>query len=220
MADQFDTAAEFKFASDDAAARGEFVGYGSTFGNVDHGGDIIENGAFRQTLSKSKPSDIPMLWGHDSRQPPIGKWLEIREDDRGLMVRGQLILDVGKARDVHALMKEGALRGLSIGYRIPDGGAAFERNGRIRRIKEVDLIEISVVTLPMNPKANVARVKSGLTITDAEKGLRDAGFSRSEAKAILAKGFKAISLRDAEEEADEPAAALQRLIATLRTGIT
>jgi HK97 family phage prohead protease len=216
VADQFDAPAEFKFIDDGAIARGEFIGYGSTFGNVDLGGDIIERGAFRDTLAKVKPSDIPMLWGHDTRQPPIGKWLEIKEDDRGLMVRGQLILDVAKARDVHALMKEGALRGLSIGYTVPDGGATFERNGRIRRIKKVDLIEISVVTMPMNPRANVSRVKGNLTITDAERGLRDAGFSRSEAKAILAKGFKAISLRDAEEEADPSIAALQRLLSTIR----
>jgi uncharacterized protein len=216
MKDTIEAAAEFKFADADAAARGEFVGYASVFGNIDMGGDIVERGAFGATLQKRGAGDVAMLWGHDMRQPPIGKWLELREDDRGLMARGQLILDVLKARDVHALMKEGALKGLSIGYRISEGGAEFERNGRVRRIKSVDLFEISVVTMPMNTRAQVQRVKSALpTIRDAEEALREAGFSRSEAKAIVASGFNAMPQRDAGEAGETQA--LKSLLATLTT---
>ncbi|HEV7455920.1 MAG TPA: HK97 family phage prohead protease [Roseococcus sp.] len=214
MKDFIEASAEFKFADPEAAARGEFVGYASVFGNIDLGGDIVERGAFSSTLQKRGAGDVAMLWGHDVRQPPIGKWLELREDDRGLMAKGQLILDVAKARDVHALMKEGALKGLSIGYRVAEGGAEFERNGRVRRIKAVDLFEISVVTMPMNTRAQVQRVKGeGPTIRDAEEALREAGFSRSEAKAILAHGFKAMPQRDADEAGQSQE--LKRLLATL-----
>jgi uncharacterized protein len=201
MTMRFEAEAEFKFADADATARGEFVGYASTFGNIDLGGDIVEAGAFRDTIQKRGAGGVAMLWGHDQRQPPIGKWLDLREDDRGLVARGQLILDVAKARDVHALMREGALKGLSIGYRIPAGGAEMDRRG-VRRIKSADLMEISVVTFPMNTRAQVGRVKSADDLTtedirEIEATLREAGLSRADAVKAIS-GFKAWLQRDAE----------------------
>lgn len=210
--------AEFKFADADAAARGEFVGYASVFGNVDLGGDVVERGAFAGTLAKRKAGDVLMLWGHDLRSVPIGKWLDLREDDRGLVARGQLTLDIPRARDVHAAMKEGTVKGLSIGYMVPKDGAEFDRSGRVRRIKAVDLIEISVVNLPMNPRAQIARVKAAeMTEREIERLLtRDAGFSRSEARALMRGGLPALkATRDAGTGADDTAAALRRLLATL-----
>ena len=209
--DWIDGAAEFKFADAEAGARGEFVGYGSTFGNTDLGGDVVERGAFAETLKKRGPSDVAMLWAHDVRQVPIGKWLDMREDDRGLQVRGQLTLDIPRAREVHAALKEGTVKGLSIGYRIPAGGAEMDRNGRLRRIKSVDLFEVSVVTFPMNQRAQVARVKGAdMTIREFEAFLRDAGnFSAAAAKAIAAAGYKAAQPRD-EGAASELAALIRR----------
>lgn len=199
--DSIGVAAEFKFADAEATARGEFTGYASVFGNMDLGGDIVEAGAFKETLAKRGSGGVAMLWGHDMRSPPIGKWLDLQEDDRGLVARGQLILDVAKARDVHALMREGALKGLSIGYRIPPGGAEMDRRGA-RRIKAADVHEISVVTFPMNQRAQVSRVKSAdaLTITEIkeiEDLLRDAGASGAERKRAVAV-FKKWLQRDAE----------------------
>lgn len=208
MADQIQAVAEFKFADAEATARGEFTGYASTFGNVDLGGDIVEAGAFKETLSKRGPGGVAMLWGHDPRQPPIGKWLDLREDERGLVARGQLILDVARARDVHALMREGALKGLSIGYRIPAGGAEMDRRG-VRRIKAADVHEISVVTFPMNTRAQVSRVKAeDLSEEDlkneieAALTMRGAGLmSRSEARALMRGGLPALkAMRGAGDE--------------------
>lgn len=210
--------AEFKFADADAAARGEFVGYASVFGNVDLGGDVVERGAFTNTLARRKAGDVLMLWGHDLRGVPIGKWIDLREDDRGLVARGQLTLDIPRARDVHAAMKEGTVKGLSIGYMVPKDGAEFDRNGRVRRLKAVDLFEISVVNLPMNPRAQVARVKAAdMTEREIERLLtRDAGLSRSEARALMRGGLPALkAMRDAGAGADDTAAALRRLLSTL-----
>jgi uncharacterized protein len=213
-----DGAAEFKFADAEAGARGEFTGYASTFGNVDLGGDIIERGAFGATLQKRGAGDVAMLWGHDVRQVPIGKWLDMREDDRGLQVRGQLTLDIARAREVHAALKDGTVKGLSIGYRIPPGGAEMAGNGRVRRIKAVDLHEVSVVTFPMNTRAQVARVKGAdMTIREFEAFLRDeGGFSAAAAKAIAARGYKAAGPRD-EDVASDLAAALRRNLAILKS---
>lgn len=214
--DWLDGAAEFKFADADAGARGEFTGYASVFGNVDLGGDVVERGAFANTLQQRKSGDVAMLWGHDTRQVPIGKWLDMAEDDRGLRVRGQLTLDIPQARAVHAALKEGTVKGLSIGYRVPPGGAEADRNGRVRRLKSVDLYEVSVVTFPMNQRAQVARVKGvDMTIREFEAFLRDAGgFSAAAAKAIAASGYKAAQPRD-EGGAGELAEMLRRNISNI-----
>lgn len=206
-------AAEFKFA--DEGATGEFTGYGSTFGNIDQGGDIVERGAFADALKERTPADIKMLFQHNAAGFPIGDWLEIRENDRGLVVRGRLDLDDPDGARAYNAMRKGRLKGLSIGYRIRPDGAQYERNGRVRRIKSVDLFEISVVNFPMNTRALTSQVKSeNLTIRDAERVLRDAGFSRKEAAAIVAAGFKAMPQRDADEPGDE-LAAMRRLLTTL-----
>jgi uncharacterized protein len=199
---------EFKFSDAEASARGEFVGYASVFGNVDQGGDVVERGAFAATLASRKAADVAMLWGHDSRSVPIGKWLDLREDDRGLVARGQLTLEIPRARDVHAAMMAGTVKGMSIGYRIPQGGAEFDRDGRVRRIKAAELVEVSVVTFPMNKRAQVARVKSlgDMTAEDfreIEAALREKGLSRTDAVKAVS-GFKRWLQRDAGEPETTP----------------
>ena len=225
MSEHWSLSAEYKFADAEAAARGEFTGYASTFGNVDLGGDVVEKGAFAATLARRGAGGVAMLWGHDSRSVPIGKWLDLREDDRGLVARGQLTLDIPRARDVHAAMKEGTVKGLSIGYRIPPGGAEMDRGGKLRRIKAVDLFEVSVVTFPMNTRAQVARVKDLLrdAAEEIEGTLRDEGLSKRQALRAVAV-FKSLLLRDAGEPSTDcrdggtaaTKAALERLTATLR----
>lgn len=141
----------------DVSADGTFEGYASLFGKVDLGRDIVERGAFAASLARRGAAGVRMLFQHDPATP-IGTWSEIREDARGLFVRGRLALDAAKAREVHALMRQGALDGLSIGFRAVRARADAKTG--IRRILEVDLWEISVVTFPMLPDARVRAVKA------------------------------------------------------------
>jgi HK97 family phage prohead protease len=138
-------------------ADGTFSGYASLFGKVDLGKDLVERGAFARSLKMRGAAGIRMLYQHDASQP-IGTWTEIREDSRGLFVRGRLTRAAALGREVHALMRAGALDGLSIGFRTVK--AQNDAATGVRRILEADLWEISVVTFPMLPGARVETVKS------------------------------------------------------------
>ena len=135
---------------DEVEPDGVFSGYASLFGTVDLGKDVVERGAFAASLQARGAAGIRMLFQHDPAEP-IGVWTEIAEDARGLFVRGRLAKDVGRAREVLALMRGGALDGLSIGFRAVQGKERSAASG-VRRILEVDLWEISVVTFPMLPE--------------------------------------------------------------------
>lgn len=177
---------------------GTFSGYASLFGAVDLGQDAVEPGAFAKSLKARGADGIRMLYQHDPNEP-IGRWTNIAEDRRGLFVRGQLSLATMRGREVHALMRDGALDGLSIGFRTV---RARKDAGGIRRIVEADLWEISVVTFPMLPGARVSEVKKRAqplpTVREFERWLtRDAGLTRSEARAVIARGFA--SLKDARD---------------------
>ena len=174
---------------------GVFEGYASVFGVVDQGMDVVERGAFRKSLGSRK---VKMLWQHDMSQP-IGVWDDIYEDERGLFVRGRLLKEVEKGREAMALLRAGAIDSMSIGYRTME--AIPEGDGRVRKLMEVDLFEISLVTFPMLPDAKVTNVKSITTERDFERFLRDAGYSRKDAVAITLHGFKALlRQRDAGED--------------------
>jgi len=151
---------ERKFAGvalEDVEADGAFSGYASLFGKVDLSRDAVEPGAFRKTLRRRGPESVRMLFQHDPNQP-IGRWTDIREDARGLFVRGRLTPGVARSREVLALMRAGALDGLSIGFRTVR--ATKDAGTGVRRILEADLWEISVVTFPMLPEARIDRVKA------------------------------------------------------------
>jgi len=150
---------DISFEIKEVAEDGTFSGYGSTFGNVDLGRDVMEKGAFTKALRKKSLKDIKMLWQHDPRKP-IGVWEEMMEDDKGLVVRGRLIREVRQAEEAYALMKAGAISAMSIGFSIPAGGYEIDEKKRVRVIKEADLWEVSVVTFPMNPRAKIRGVKS------------------------------------------------------------
>ncbi|WP_312798711.1 HK97 family phage prohead protease, partial [Tianweitania sp.] len=115
---------------------------------------IVERGAFAKSLRTRGASGVRMLFQHDPAQP-IGVWTELREDERGLFVRGRLQTDVARGREILALMKAGALDGLSIGFRAEK--ARKEAASGFRRILEADLWEISVVTFPMLPGARICQ---------------------------------------------------------------
>lgn len=190
---------------------GTFEGYASVFGVVDQGMDVVERGAFTKSLGAGRK--VKMLWQHDTTKV-IGVWDEIREDERGLFVRGRLLKDVALGREAMALMRAGAIDSMSIGYRTVE--AMNEAGGRVRKLMEVDLFEVSVVTFPMNEAAMVTDVKSITTEREFEAFLRDAGYSRKEAAAIALHGFKAITgQRDAETD-DAQSEGLKDLMNAIR----
>jgi len=168
-------------------------GWASTFGNKDSDDDIIEPGAFADSIKVRVPK---MLWQHDSRQV-IGIWDEAKETPQGLYVKGH-ILDTSLGNDAYTLAKAGAIDSMSIGFGIQK--YAIDRNADTRIIQQVDLWEVSLVTFPANPMARITGVKSKpADERGLEEYLREAGYSRGEAKAIVAKGYKAIAgQREAE----------------------
>ena len=128
-------------------------GYASLFGDRDRGGDIVETGAYAASLKRlaEEGRQVKMLWQHDPAQP-IGVWDEVREDAKGLYVKGRLLEQVARAREAAALIAEGAIDGLSIGYRT----VKAVRNDKGRRLlQELELWEVSLVTFPMLPSARV-----------------------------------------------------------------
>jgi HK97 family phage prohead protease len=191
---------------------GGFEGYASVFNIVDHGMDSVSRGAFVKSLAARKPK---MLWQHDMQQP-IGVWDEVAEDERGLFVKGRLSKDVQKGREAMALLRMGALDSMSIGYLTIE--AVPEAGGRVRNLTQVDLYEVSLVTMPMLPDAKITAVKSLTTEREFEAFLRDAGYSRKEATAIALHGFKSLTgLRDAgSDDGDEGAKALLQSLEKLK----
>lgn len=189
---------DLKEVSDD----GEFEGYASVFGVVDQGDDIVERGAFRRSIAEKGPSRIKLLWQHNSSEP-IGMWKEMREDEKGLYVKGKLLQTITRAKETLELMRAGIIDGLSIGFRTIK--SARDETTGIRRLLEVDLWEISVVTFPMLPVANITGVKAtDLTIRDVERILREAGVPNSFAKAVATHGYDEAKRRmsEGQREAD------------------
>lgn len=138
------------------ASDGTVEGYASLFGEIDQARDMVMPGAFAQTLQSRGLRKIPMLFQHDPSEP-VGIWLELREDIRGLWARGRLIPEVARGRELMALVQQGAIDGLSIGYRTVRG--RIDPKTRIRRLYQVDLWEISIVTFPLLAGARVRAVK-------------------------------------------------------------
>lgn len=185
---------------------GKFTGHGSVFGELDSYRDIVMPGAFKKSLREDftdKKRKVPMLWQHNDRAP-IGVYEEIYEDSKGLYVEGACNMDVQQGRECFALMKQGALTGLSIGYTTVT--SEWDEKALTRKLIEVNLWEVSPVTFPAGDNAR-AQVKSLMevgTMSEMEDYLRDAyGVSRKEATA-LASRLKAIAAgqSDSVNEAD------------------
>lgn len=201
---------------------GQIEGYGAIFGNRDSGGDVIMPGSFKSSLASRPASAVKMLWQHDPHAP-IGKWDEVKEDDKGLWVKGRLFLGVKAASEAHTLLLEGAVDGLSIGYRSKPGSAVYDRSTGTRTLKSLDLFEVSVVTFPMNDATRVSCVKSEdidaiNCLADAEDRLREAGFSRKDARDFVSR-VKRIAQREAgaDQEQRELFAVMQKLTLSLRS---
>ena len=136
---------------------GTVEGYASLFGELDAARDMVMPGAFARTLKSRGLRRIPMLFQHDPAEP-VGVWLELAEDFRGLLARGRLIPEVARARELLALVRVGAVDGLSIGFRTVKG--RIDPASRVRRIVDLDLWEISIVTFPLLAGARVCAVKT------------------------------------------------------------
>lgn len=176
---------------------GEFEGYGSTFGGEpDVYGDVIAAGAYAESLAahQAKGTMPKMFWQHNADEP-IGKWLEAKEDDHGLLMRGKLNMSVQRGREAHALLKEGDIDGLSIGYRIKEYSVDTETG--VWTLAKLDLIEVSVVSVGANENAVVQNVKAAkaahdlmerlkagdrLTEREFETWLKGLGLSNSQAE--------------------------------------
>ncbi len=177
-----DTGLEHKFCrldSDHVRVEGLTIeGYASLFGQADQGGDVVQRGAYQGSLTTGRK--VKMLWQHDPAQP-IGVWDELREDERGLYVKGRLLDSVEKGREAAALIAAGAIEGLSIGYRTK---RAVKDAGGKRVLMELELWEVSLVTFPMLPSARVAAKSDGL---DGDL-LRDMAAAFDGARQELARG--------------------------------
>ncbi|UWQ92949.1 HK97 family phage prohead protease [Aliisedimentitalea scapharcae] len=170
---EYDTGLEHKFARfgdgiqvDDNAV---IQGYASVFGEADQGGDIVQKGAYAASIKalESKGARVKMLWQHDPAQP-IGVWDEVREDTRGLWVKGRLLESTQKGREAAALIGAGAIDGLSIGYRTTK---ASKTDKGQRLLSELELWEVSLVTFPMLPSARVAAKGAHAEFDDAWRSI-------------------------------------------------
>lgn len=205
---------EVKFAADDGKT-GTFSGYGAVFGNRDSYDDVIEKGAFRDTLREwsEKGKFPPMLLQHGGGflgsaddMLPVGVWTSMEENSKGLKVEGQLFaLNTERGQYIYEGLKAGALDGMSIGFRTKKYRLGTKAGEARRYLEAVDLVELSIVTFPANDKARVGSVKSAdidalNTLSDAEVFLREAGgFSRKTALEFVS-AFKRIALREAGSE--------------------
>ncbi len=213
----------FEMKAADVKPDGSFKGYGATFGNIDLGGDICDEKCFDASLKemKSKDSMPAMFASHDSREP-IGEWTMVEKDARGLYMEGQLWLGQGiqKATQHYLQMKSKGPKGLSIGY-ITRKAIPEEKKPGVRRLMDVELMEVSPTPFPMNTRARITGVKSmlegktTLDIRSAEKVLRDAGLSADEAKHFLSCIKAGIDAeRDAEREVIDALNSLRNTLIT------
>ena len=202
---------------EDDEAKGMFSGYASVFGNKDLGNDVVVQGAFAKSIRAKGARKIKMLFQHDTKEP-IGVYTKVREDAQGLYVEGKLAMQTQKGREVYELMKMGAIDGLSVGYRVDAKGYSYDDRGKKRYLKQVDLMEISAVTFPMNPKARVNAVKAEeRTVRDWETFLRDeGGLSRSESKVAASAVTKALDQREVGDEQSEVMKSIAKLTTILK----
>lgn len=230
---------EYKFAEDKEPV-GTFEGYGAVFGNIDAGGDRIEPGAFSASLlmREREGRGLPPMYKMHGRalggkDDPVGLWLAMSEDSNGLYVKGKVIgLDTEQGRWTYAQLKEGALRGMSIGYKVPPNGSrkgSGKAGEPLRYIKQAYLKEVSLVDDPMNVLAQVYAMKRVhfddaadqiKTIREFEEFLRDVGnFSHAEAKAIASGGFKPKTEPRDEAATEDVRAGLRSIFGNLAKAI-
>lgn len=226
---------EVKFAEEGAAPAGTFDGYGAVFGNMDSHGDVIEPAAFAKSLLERERSGRglpPMYKMHGARtlnpHEPIGVWEKMSEDTNGLHVKGRLLgLDTEQGKWNLAQVREGALKGLSIGYSLPAGGyrkGSGKPGEPLRYLKMISLKEVSLVDEPSNAAAQIYAMKSRYGFAadfdprEMERALRDAGLSRADAIKGVATIRKLLQrdAGDADDVLREEAAAAEMVDALKR----
>lgn len=212
---------QIKALSDDGA----FSGYGSVFGVKDSYGEIVMPGAFKKSLSEHRRTGYrpKMFWMHDIWSP-IGAWTKMNEDATGLYVEGSLNMEVQRGRETYALLKRGDIDGLSIGYFEVKAENSTEQGARL--LRQLDLREVSVVSIGANPAATVEEIKSAMRLRAAfeangtpdlnhiEEYLRDAGFPKALATAFVSAGKSAFRRSDSGD--DETDSAAREFLAALR----
>lgn len=211
----------------------KLTGYGSVWGTVDSYREVVEKGAFAESLAalKAKGRKLPMLWQHRSGEP-IGVWDVLKEDDRGLYLEGTLLKGVQAAEEAKIRAAAGAVTGLSIGYYVRED--SYDQVEKVRTLKRLDLVETSLVTFPANDDARVEAVKfqiinGGLpSLKDFEGFLRrEAGLSKTQAAAVVSRGYAHLFRSESGEDeettntpgAKEAAQAVSGLFAQLRRPI-
>lgn len=208
---------DFRMEVNEVTPEGIIDGYASVFGITDTYGTAFAPGAFKRTLASWTASGraLPVLWQHNAFDP-IGVTIEAMEDDKGLKVRAQLVMEVGRAREALALTKAGAISGLSIGFSIPkkasDGmpATAFDEERGVEIIREAKLFEYSMVTFPSNPEARVEQARSltaaihelNNTAATLNSGYRDALALVREMRALLDQ----LNVRSVRTQGDQSAA--------------
>lgn len=196
---------------------GEFTGYGSVFNNVDHHRDVVRPGAFKDSLKKI---GTPMMSLMHRTEAIAGAWKTVKEDRKGLAVHGKLALGTQSGDESHIFMKMDppAIRGLSIGYMIPEGGSEFDRKRQIRILKKIDLYDVSLVTAGANPQARVESIKSVFengeipTKTDFAVMLRSCGLSRNQAQQVICGGYDGLK----PGNQDNTASYLKHILSTIQ----
>lgn len=186
---------EVKFGAEGAL---QFSGYASKFNGVDSYGDTIQEGAYKNTLA-DRDRPIALRWNHYG--PVIGKFTNIYEDNLGLYVEGELTKGHSVAEDAAALLRHGAIDGMSIGYIAKDYGDNMPHAGKL--LKEIDLIEISIVEEPADNMARIDSLKSATKLKDVEQFLRSKGLSQNEATVTVAQVKKLHGERESEKKESE-----------------
>lgn len=148
---------------DDGLEEGQFIGYASVFGNVDSYGDVVQPGAFTDTLKEwgSAKENLPVLWGHDMQDPfsNIGIVSKAEEDDRGLKVTAQLDLENPKANQVYRLLKSGAVGQMSFAYDVLEGHSVKSGDDHFYSLDKLKLYEVSIVPIGANQETEILAVK-------------------------------------------------------------
>lgn len=166
---------KIKAGPEEGLEEGQFIGYASVFGNVDSYGDVVEKGAFKDTLKawKSKGQPIPLLWGHNLADPDynIGYLLSAEEDERGLKVHAQIDMDSPKAAQVYRLLKSGRVSEMSFAYDVIEGGMTkSDELGEYFSLKKLNLYEASVVPIGANSETEIVTVKAAAESLRAKAG--------------------------------------------------
>lgn len=184
---------------------GSIEGLLAAFGNIDSHGDRIKPGAFTKTLAARGDTPLPMLLFHDQKRP-VGAWRSWTETPKGLYVKGALTMSVRDAQEAHALARDGALTGLSIGFETKAALRDHSTGGR--DLLEAELHEGSLVTFASNPETRVMAIKSISTARDIEGLFREGGLSTRQAKTAASAAWRSINDSNDDDEAEATAKAI------------